>query len=169
MPKKKDPAKFSASYKRLLAVLELQCGRQLNKTEVARIFNVSPQRVGQWEDRNVPKMVAIQAQTMFGCRAAWLLDGEGPRSIALPLVEEVREPAPIYLGANVVPLPQITPMMVISELGKMLQKLETEEHRRAVAGTLASFANSGGNPLFHKMLMAAFDPQEPPRILATKP
>jgi hypothetical protein len=163
MPKKsKDPAAFKPSYKRLLQVLEHEFGREPSKSEAAKRLNVSPQLIGSWEDRGVSCAQAIAAEMVLGCSPAWLIHGHGepmPRRQSRFTVSE--PPAPAY-NSNVVAMPQMTPMAVITELGRLLGRLESEEHRRAVAGTLASFANSGGNPLFHKMLLAAFDSEQTP-------
>lgn len=47
------------------------------QSAVARLLNVSPQVVKNWEARGISKAGAIAAQNVLGCSAAWLIDGAG--------------------------------------------------------------------------------------------
>lgn len=41
-------------------------------------MEVSPQTLTNWKDRGVSKDGALKAESLFGCPAAWVLDGNGP-------------------------------------------------------------------------------------------
>lgn len=47
-------------------------------TEVARLLNVAPQNVNNWERRGMSKAAMLDAQEKLGCSAVWLMTGEGP-------------------------------------------------------------------------------------------
>lgn len=47
------------------------------QSAVARLLNVSPQTVKNWEARGISKVGAIAAQNVIGCSASWLVLGKG--------------------------------------------------------------------------------------------
>lgn len=59
-----------------LAAAELQGVR--GQSAVARLLNLSPQVVKNWESRGISQQGAISAQAVIGCNVAWLLSGAGP-------------------------------------------------------------------------------------------
>lgn len=46
-------------------------------SDVARLLNVSPQKVTNWLSRGVSKEGMLDAQRLIGCNATWLQTGEG--------------------------------------------------------------------------------------------
>lgn len=58
-----------------------QAAKDLRKVEgpsaVARLLNEFPQTLHNWETRGVSKQGALKAQSVIGCDAKWILDGEG--------------------------------------------------------------------------------------------
>lgn len=48
-----------------------------NKSDVARLLNVSPQNLYVWEDRGISAEGLLNAQAAIGCDAIWLRDGSG--------------------------------------------------------------------------------------------
>ncbi|WP_250507645.1 XRE family transcriptional regulator [Caballeronia sp. GAFFF3] len=46
-------------------------------TEIARLLNVAPQNVNNWERRGMSKAAMLDAQEKLGCSAVWLMTGEG--------------------------------------------------------------------------------------------
>lgn len=49
------------------------------QSAVARLLNVSPQTMKNWEIRGVSESGALAAQKVIKCNANWLLEGEGPK------------------------------------------------------------------------------------------
>jgi hypothetical protein len=47
------------------------------QTEVAKLFNASPQTLNNWEARGISKRGLLKAQNVIGCDASWLSDGVG--------------------------------------------------------------------------------------------
>lgn len=62
-----------------LAAREL-CGVSGQTALASLLFkdDPSPQRLNNWEKRGVSAEGAITAEKVIGCRAAWIMDGEGP-------------------------------------------------------------------------------------------
>lgn len=54
-------------------------------TEVARLLNVAPQNVNNWERRGMSKAAMLDAQEKLGCSAVWLMTGEGTMLGAAPV------------------------------------------------------------------------------------
>lgn len=52
------------------------------QTSLARLLNVAPQNVHNWEKRGVSKDAAIEAQLRLGISATWVLYGEGPMMVS---------------------------------------------------------------------------------------
>ena len=48
---------------------------------MARLLNVSPQVMKNWEARGVSEGGALLAQKIIGCDANWILNGSGPRQM----------------------------------------------------------------------------------------
>lgn len=44
---------------------------------VAKLLNVSPQTVNNWEERGISNDGLLRAQELMGCNAIWLRDGSG--------------------------------------------------------------------------------------------
>jgi hypothetical protein len=44
---------------------------------IAKLLNVSPQTVHNWEDRGISQDGLLKAQEQVGCNAIWLRDGAG--------------------------------------------------------------------------------------------
>lgn len=61
------------------------------QSAVARLLNVSPQRVSNWEARGVSADSMIDAQQIIGCSAVWVRDGTGPMVIGDPVPVVPRE------------------------------------------------------------------------------
>jgi len=47
---------------------------------IAKLMNVSPQTVNNWEDRGISNDGLLKAQESVGCDAIWLRDGTGKMS-----------------------------------------------------------------------------------------
>lgn len=47
------------------------------QSAVAKVLNVSPQTVNNWEERGISNDGLLKAQEMVGCNAIWLRDGKG--------------------------------------------------------------------------------------------
>ena len=52
------------------------------QSAVARLLNVSPQRINNWEARGISSEGLLEAQKIIGCNAIWVRDGEGPMAVA---------------------------------------------------------------------------------------
>lgn len=52
------------------------------QSAVAARLNMSPQTLNNWEGRGISKNGALQAQTIFGCNARWIISGIGPKLVA---------------------------------------------------------------------------------------
>lgn len=70
MPMKDSMARLYTAAKEL-------CGVE-GKSAVARLLNVAPQNVGNWEDRGVPGDAILDAEEIIGCSGLWLRKGLGP-------------------------------------------------------------------------------------------
>lgn len=55
-----------------------------DQTEMARLLNVAPQNVHNWEKRGPSKEALLDAQAAFGVNAIWVLTGSGPMFIGGP-------------------------------------------------------------------------------------
>lgn len=51
------------------------------QSAVAKLLNVSPQTVNNWEDRGISNDGLLRAQEIIGCNAIWVRDGTGPMTI----------------------------------------------------------------------------------------
>lgn len=51
---------------------------EADQTEMARLLNVAPQNVNNWEKRGPSKEALLDAQASFGVNATWVLNGSGP-------------------------------------------------------------------------------------------
>ncbi len=51
---------------------------EADQTEMARLLNVAPQNVHNWEKRGPSKEALLDAQAAFGVNATWVLSGSGP-------------------------------------------------------------------------------------------
>lgn len=60
-------------------VLKHVCGQ----SELARLFNVSPQTIHNWQSRGISKQGMLKAQELVGCSASWLETGMGQMSLVL--------------------------------------------------------------------------------------
>jgi hypothetical protein len=58
------------------------------QSAVARLLNVSPQRLGNWEDRGISFEGMIDAQERIGCNAVWIRKGLGPMKAGDPIPME---------------------------------------------------------------------------------
>jgi hypothetical protein len=80
----------------------LQSKGTKGQSAVARLMNVSPQVMRNWESRGVSEKGALIAQGVLGCDANWILFGstETPNPMALnpaPIQnQKVNEPRPLY-------------------------------------------------------------------------
>lgn len=54
------------------------------KSAVARLLNVAPQNVGNWEDRGVPAEAILDAEEIIGCSGLWVRKGLGPMVVGQP-------------------------------------------------------------------------------------
>lgn len=52
-----------------------------DQTEMARLLNVAPQNVHNWEKRGPSKEALLDAQAAFGVNATWVLTGSGPKFV----------------------------------------------------------------------------------------
>lgn len=55
---------------------------------VARIFNISPQMVSNWERRGMSFEAMLDAQELLGCSAVWIRSGAGPKMFGDPAPQE---------------------------------------------------------------------------------
>lgn len=69
------------------------------KSNVARLLNISPQTLKNWEVRGISNEGAITAQQVMGCSAVWITDGTGPMSTTT--VELLRYPVPLNSSKRV--------------------------------------------------------------------
>lgn len=51
---------------------------EADQTEMARLLNVAPQNVNNWEKRGASKEALLDAQAAFGVNATWVVTGVGP-------------------------------------------------------------------------------------------
>lgn len=65
---------------RLYEAARLLCGLK-TPTEVARLLNLSPQVVNNWERRGISKAGMLDAQEKVGCSAVWLMTGQPPMTV----------------------------------------------------------------------------------------
>jgi len=64
--------------------------RTEGKSAVARLMNVSPQTLHNWENgRSISDQGLLQAQATIGCDALWLRDGEGEMVRGGPVREDL--------------------------------------------------------------------------------
>lgn len=74
------------------------------QTEVAKLLNISPQRLNNWETRGISAEGLLDAQKIIGCDANWLKDGSGEMVLtrAGNVLQLVRKPdeveIPQYIG-----------------------------------------------------------------------
>ncbi|WP_297500540.1 hypothetical protein [Ferrovum sp.] len=61
------------------------------QSAVAARLNMSPQTLNNWEGRGISKNGALQAQTIFGCNAHWIISGVGPKMATEGLNEKETE------------------------------------------------------------------------------
>ena len=65
-----------------------QAAKQLRgiegKSAVARLLNVAPQNVGNWEARGVPAEAILDAEELIGCSGLWVRKGLGPMVVGEP-------------------------------------------------------------------------------------
>jgi hypothetical protein len=74
---RKNPELFSDQAKRLYEAAKKLRGVQ-GKSAVARLLNVLPAAIGNWEDgRPISSEALVSAQELIGCDAIWLRDGTG--------------------------------------------------------------------------------------------
>lgn len=66
------------------------------QSSLARLLNVAPQNVHNWEKRGVSKDAAIEAQRLLGISATWVLYGTGPMMISA--TKTATEPEPDTAG-----------------------------------------------------------------------
>lgn len=68
------------------------------QSALAKLLNVSPQTVNNWEDRGISSEGLLKAQEAVGCNAIWLRDGTGQMSIAgnHPSADEIIELVALY-------------------------------------------------------------------------
>jgi hypothetical protein len=69
---------------RLYEAAEELCG-VVGQSAVARLLNVSPQRLGNWEDRGMSSEGMLDAQEIIGCNAVWIRKGIGPMRVGEPV------------------------------------------------------------------------------------
>lgn len=55
------------------------------QSAVARVLNVSPQQLNNWEKRGVSFEGMLNAQETLGCNAVWLRKGVGPMLVGEPV------------------------------------------------------------------------------------
>lgn len=58
------------------------------QSAVARLLNVSPQLLGNWETRGVSFEGMLNAQESLGCSAVWIRKGVGPMLVGQPVEGE---------------------------------------------------------------------------------
>lgn len=61
---------------RLYKAADLLAGTS-GQSAVARLLNISPQTMKNWEERGVSKQGMIDAQNVIGCSATWIASGNG--------------------------------------------------------------------------------------------
>ena len=66
------------------------------QSAVARLLNMAPQRVHNWETRGVSLDGAIAAERAFGASPVWILEGIGDMARSAPVLV-AHEPAPTAL------------------------------------------------------------------------
>ena len=65
--------------------------RVTGQSNVARLLNVSPQTVKNWEKRGVSSIGTFKAEELIGCSAYWLTTGEGEMAPAHALLVPYRD------------------------------------------------------------------------------
>jgi hypothetical protein len=79
------------------------------QSAVARLMNVSPQVMRNWESRGVSEKGALIAQGVFGCDANWILFGGSDTTNLMALkptpiqTHQANEPRPLYGPAEAWP------------------------------------------------------------------
>ena len=71
------------------------------QSDVARLLNISPQTLNNWEARGISKNGLLAAQKIVGCSAHWLETGFGPMSMS---GSESANVTPALAGTRKVPL-----------------------------------------------------------------
>ncbi|AZR94988.1 hypothetical protein BBB39_15380 [Bordetella trematum] len=63
---------------------------EADQTDLARLLNVAPQNVHNWEKRGPSKDALLDAQAAFGVNATWVTTGSGPMFVggAAPATDE---------------------------------------------------------------------------------
>lgn len=63
---------------------------EADQTDLARLLNVAPQNVHNWEKRGPSKDALLDAQAAYGVNATWVATGSGPMFVggAAPTADE---------------------------------------------------------------------------------
>ena len=68
-----------------------QAAKELRQADgqsaVARLLNVSPQRINNWEARGISSEGLLEAQKTIGCNAIWVRDGVGEMGVETKQVQ----------------------------------------------------------------------------------
>lgn len=100
--------------------------KTVGQSNVARLLNETPQTVKNWEARGISDGGAIKAEGVIGCRAHWLVKGEG----------RMADGADGQPCAGPTPLPD-----ALAALAGAIQRL-TREQRQALQPQLAALAQA---------------------------
>lgn len=78
------------------------------KSEIARLFGVSPQQIKNWERRGISNRGMIAASKMLGISVSWLETGQGEmrETYQLPTKGDVRDIHEPMLWSSNTPLPE---------------------------------------------------------------
>ena len=112
------------------------------QSAAAKVLNMSPQKLNNWESRGISAEAAIEVECTIGCRAAWLRNGNGemlsPNVVidrAQPLV--ARDPVPENIQAIMDDLSKIDPdeaelwrmnLMVMAKKARNENRRETDQY-----------------------------------------
>lgn len=62
------------------------------QTAMAKLLNVAPQNVNNWEKRGPSKEALLDAQAAFGVNATWVMTGAGPMFVGGAALQEEQWP-----------------------------------------------------------------------------
>lgn len=81
------------------------------QSAVARLLNVSPQRINNWEARGISSEGLLEAQKIISCNAIWVRDGEGVMAVD---TSPVQTPALTGVPAEIHEMDRPTQMQWVS-------------------------------------------------------
>lgn len=123
------------------SMLRLYSVSKVEKSALADLLNVSPQRVRNWEIRGLSKEAALEAQRKFGCDSNWLL-GVEPKYDTKPVRPSKMSATEVSSYARGAVVPQDK---WITEAVNLLESIPPEKREGAVS-VLRAHVQSIGPP-----------------------